>query len=94
VNVSSYPQFAILELTYWLFVCFVSLNRFFSHVQQAIDDCMFRTLDIVDPENVHDGPILRLEHEVRSVVKKDGSMYKSCPFDEIPKGCSSNPSSS
>lgn len=46
-----------------------------------------RLLDIVDPENVEAGPILKLEHEVRSVVKRDGSKYKSCPFDEIPECC-------
>jgi hypothetical protein len=56
-------------------------------LDEAIDDCMFRCLDIVDPENIQDGPILKLEHEVRSVVKRDGSKYKSCPFDEIPEEC-------
>jgi hypothetical protein len=56
-------------------------------LDEAIDDCMFRCLDIVDPENVEDGPILKLEHEVRSVIKRDGSKYKSCPFDNIPEGC-------
>ena len=56
-------------------------------LEEAIDDCMFRCLDIVDPENVDDGPILQLEHEVRSVIQRDGSMYKSCPFHEIPEGC-------
>eukprot|EP00536_Pseudo-nitzschia_multiseries_P003776 jgi/Psemu1/8485/gm1.8485_g len=53
-------------------------------LDEAVKDCMFRCLDVVDPENVGDGPILRLEHEVRSVLKQDGSKYKSCPFDEIP----------
>lgn len=56
-------------------------------LEEATKDCMFRCLDIVDPLNVQDGPILRLEHEVRSVVKPDGSKYKSCPFDEIPDAC-------
>jgi len=27
--------------------------------------------------------ILRLEHEIRSPVKADGSKYKSCPFDTV-----------
>lgn len=55
---------------------------------EAIDQCMFRLLDIVDPEYTASGPILRIEHEVRSVVKKDGvSKYKSCPFDEVPTEC-------
>jgi hypothetical protein len=55
--------------------------------EQAMDDCMFRCLDIVDPDNPEDGSILQLEHEVRSVVKRDGNMYGSCPFDEIPAAC-------
>lgn len=56
-------------------------------LDQALQDCMFRCLNIVDPENVQDGPILQLEHEIRSVVKVDGTKYKSCPFDEIPPEC-------
>mmetsp|Transcript_44217 Transcript_44217/g.106550 ORF Transcript_44217/g.106550 Transcript_44217/m.106550 type:complete len:370 (-) Transcript_44217:1926-3035(-) len=56
-------------------------------LEEAVDDCMFRCLDIVDPDQVQNGPIIKLEHEVRSVVKRDGSKYKSCPFDEIPAGC-------
>jgi catechol 2,3-dioxygenase-like lactoylglutathione lyase family enzyme len=54
--------------------------------EEAMKQCMFRCLDIVDPENTSAGVILRLEHEVRSVVKPDGTKYKSCPFDEIPPG--------
>ena len=57
------------------------------NLEEAINDCMFRCLDIVDPLNPQDGPIMRLEHEVRSVVKKDGSKYKSCPFETIPDVC-------
>ena len=56
-------------------------------LDQAVDDCMFRCLEIVDPKNVQAGAILRLEHEVRSVVTRDGSKYKSCPFNEIPDTC-------
>eukprot|EP00534_Pseudo-nitzschia_fraudulenta_P004581 CAMPEP_0201118970 /NCGR_PEP_ID=MMETSP0850-20130426/3156_1 /ASSEMBLY_ACC=CAM_ASM_000622 /TAXON_ID=183588 /ORGANISM="Pseudo-nitzschia fraudulenta, Strain WWA7" /LENGTH=413 /DNA_ID=CAMNT_0047384487 /DNA_START=139 /DNA_END=1380 /DNA_ORIENTATION=+ len=56
-------------------------------LEEAVADCMFRCLDIVDPASPEEGVILRLEHEVRSVVKKDGSKYKSCPFDEIPESC-------
>ena len=48
---------------------------------------MFRCLDIVDPLNIDAGPILQLEHEVRSVVKRDGTKYKSCPFVDIPSEC-------
>eukprot|EP00559_Dactyliosolen_fragilissimus_P000734 CAMPEP_0184867442 /NCGR_PEP_ID=MMETSP0580-20130426/26568_1 /TAXON_ID=1118495 /ORGANISM="Dactyliosolen fragilissimus" /LENGTH=298 /DNA_ID=CAMNT_0027367737 /DNA_START=334 /DNA_END=1230 /DNA_ORIENTATION=+ len=55
--------------------------------EEVVEDCMFRCLDIVDPENLEAGTILRLEHEVRSVLRKDGSMYKSCPFENIPPGC-------
>ena len=54
---------------------------------EAIDDCMVRCLDIVDPDHPEDGPIVKLEHEIRSVVKRDGGLYKSCPFDEVPKQC-------
>eukprot|EP00563_Minutocellus_polymorphus_P018282 CAMPEP_0197715836 /NCGR_PEP_ID=MMETSP1434-20131217/923_1 /TAXON_ID=265543 /ORGANISM="Minutocellus polymorphus, Strain CCMP3303" /LENGTH=366 /DNA_ID=CAMNT_0043300077 /DNA_START=12 /DNA_END=1112 /DNA_ORIENTATION=+ len=56
-------------------------------VEEAVDECMFRCLDIVDPEDVNAGPILKLEHEIRSVVTRDGSKYKSCPFDGVPEGC-------
>ena len=56
-------------------------------VEEAVDECMFRCLDIVDPDDVDAGPILKLEHEIRSVVKRDGSKYKSCPFEDIPEGC-------
>jgi len=55
--------------------------------EEAIDQCMFRIIDIVDPENVEEGSILKIEHEVRSVIKKDGSKYKSCPFDKVPDQC-------
>ena len=48
---------------------------------------MFRCLDIIDPLNVEDGPIIKLEHEIRSVIKRDGTKYKYCPFDTIPNGC-------
>lgn len=51
---------------------------------EALDQAMFRCLDIVDPSNRAAGPILRLEHEVRSMTNADGSKYKSCPFDTVP----------
>jgi hypothetical protein len=54
---------------------------------EARKDCMFRCLDIIDPDNIAAGPILQLEHEIRSVVKIDGSKYPSCPFDDIPSEC-------
>jgi len=54
-------------------------------LEESIDQCMFRLLDIVDPEDPERKPILRLEHEVRSVVNSDGTKYKSCPFYDIPK---------
>ena len=62
-------------------------NRKAYNEDEVVRDCMFRCLDIVDPENVEAGAILRLEHEVRSVLKADGGLYKSCPFDEAPPGC-------
>ena len=70
-------------------MCYVNprFKRRSYNVEEAIDECMFRCLDIVDPEDVSAGPILKLEHEIRSVVKRDGSKYKSCPFDDIPEGC-------
>ncbi len=52
--------------------------------EDAVDQCMFRTLEVIDPSNVAGGPLVRLEHEIRSVVNRDGSKYKSCPFDAIP----------
>jgi len=62
-------------------------SRFAYNEEEVVRDCMFRCLDIVDLENVQDGVILRLEHEVRSVLKGDGGKYKSCPFDDVPDGC-------
>lgn len=56
-------------------------------LDEAIDQCMFRCLEIIDPEDPGAGPILKLEHEVRAVVQRDGSKYKSCPFDEVPAAC-------
>eukprot|EP00977_Amphora_coffeiformis_P014781 scaffold4223_cov189-Amphora_coffeaeformis.AAC.41 len=56
-------------------------------LEEALGDCMFRCLDIVDPANPDEGVILRLEHEVRSVIKPDGTLYKSCPFTLIPPEC-------
>lgn len=60
-------------------------------IEEAIDDCMFRCLDIVDPKQP-EKLILRLEHEVRSVVTRDGTKYKSCPFDSIPDACTTGTS--
>ena len=55
--------------------------------EEVVDDCMFRILDIVDPESPEIGPIVQLEHEIRSVIRRDGTKYKSCPLDPIPSGC-------
>jgi hypothetical protein len=75
---ATYQRAADLGVTY--------VNPRFSRraysLPEALNDCMFRCLDIVDPENIEQGPILQLEHEIRSVVKVDGTKYKSCPFDE------------
>ena len=51
--------------------------------EEAVEQCMFRMLDVVDPDDVAAGPILRLEHEVRSATKADGTKYKSCPLDDV-----------
>lgn len=51
--------------------------------EEAIEQCMFRTLDVVDPEDVGAGPIVKIEHEVRSATKADGKKYKSCPLDVL-----------
>ena len=69
----------------------VFVNHRFSRraytLDEAVDQCMFRVLDVVDPLQQGQGepakPILRLEHEVRSATKKDGSKYKSAPFDDL-----------
>jgi len=54
---------------------------------EAKEQSMFRVLDIVDPLEPEAGPIFRLEHECRSVLGKDGqTLYKSCPFREVPAG--------
>eukprot|EP00549_Striatella_unipunctata_P025953 CAMPEP_0118724196 /NCGR_PEP_ID=MMETSP0800-20121206/32429_1 /TAXON_ID=210618 ORGANISM="Striatella unipunctata, Strain CCMP2910" /NCGR_SAMPLE_ID=MMETSP0800 /ASSEMBLY_ACC=CAM_ASM_000638 /LENGTH=215 /DNA_ID=CAMNT_0006632715 /DNA_START=313 /DNA_END=960 /DNA_ORIENTATION=- len=54
-------------------------------MEEALDQCMFRCFDIVDPDDIEAGPIIKLEHEIRSCVKPNGSKYKSCPFDAIPE---------
>ena len=54
---------------------------------EARQQCMFRTFDVQDPASPDAArPLLRLEHEVRSVLDKDGKLYKSCPFDAVPPG--------
>jgi hypothetical protein len=49
-------------------------------LEDAIDQCMFRLIDIVDPRDKEGTVILRLEHEVRSATTRDGKRYKSCPL--------------
>ena len=50
---------------------------------EALEQCMFRVLDVVDPLAPDAGPIVQIEHEIRSCVKPDGSKYKSCPLREV-----------
>jgi hypothetical protein len=50
---------------------------------EALADCMFRVMDIIDPMDSASGAILRLEHEVRSATKPNGSLYKSAPFRDV-----------
>ena len=51
--------------------------------EEALDQCMFRVIDVVDPDAPENGPIVQIEHEIRSCVKTDGSKYKSCPLREV-----------
>jgi hypothetical protein len=53
------------------------------NLEEAVDQCMFRCLNIIDPENRSKGTLFRLEHEVRSIVNRDGTKYKSCPFNDL-----------
>ena len=50
---------------------------------EAIDQCMFRILDIVDPLDQQKNVIISLEHEVRSTTTRDGKKYKSCPLINV-----------
>lgn len=52
--------------------------------EEAIDQCMFRLIQIVDPLDEEKKVILNLEHEVRSALTKDGKKYKSCPLINVP----------
>ena len=52
-------------------------------LEEAVEQCMFRTLNIVDPEDPTN-IILRLEHEIRAMTSPDGKMYKSFPLTAIP----------
>jgi len=58
------------------------------NLDDAREQSMFRVLRIADPADPDPKtaePLLMLEHEVRSVLGKDGkSLYKSCPFKEVP----------
>ena len=51
--------------------------------EEAIEQCMFRLIEIVDPLDENKEVILYLEHEVRSAKTKDGKKYKSCPLNEV-----------
>ena len=59
-------------------------NRRAYDIDEAREQCMFRILNVVDPEHPEQSPILRLEHEVRSCIRPVGSKYKSCPLREVP----------
>ena len=52
--------------------------------EEAVDQCMFRLIQIVDPLDGEKKVILNLEHEVRSALTKDGKKYKSCPLINVP----------
>jgi hypothetical protein len=51
--------------------------------EEAIDQCMFRVLDVVDPLDKEKKVIVSLEHEVRAVKTRDGKKYKSCPLSNV-----------
>lgn len=51
--------------------------------EEAIDQCMFRLIDVVDPLDDEREVILSLEHEVRSAVRSDGTQYKSYPGNTV-----------
>mmetsp|Transcript_15181 Transcript_15181/g.24948 ORF Transcript_15181/g.24948 Transcript_15181/m.24948 type:complete len:384 (-) Transcript_15181:54-1205(-) len=51
--------------------------------EEALDQCMFRIIDIIDPLDESKEIILHLEHEVRSTKTRDGKKYKSCPLNEV-----------
>ena len=78
---AAYKRAAALDTTFvnWRF------KRRAHTLEEAVEQCMFRVLDVVDPAGgASSAPVIRLEHEVRSCVKPDGRKYKSCPFDEVP----------
>lgn len=52
-------------------------------LDEAIDQCMFRVIDMIDPLDENKEVILRLEHEVRSTTTRDGRKYKSCPLLDV-----------
>jgi len=65
-------------------LCYVNhrFSRRAYSLEEAREQCMFRILDVVDP----DDPKVRLfglEHELRSATKIDGSKYKSCPLFDV-----------
>mmetsp|Transcript_1430 Transcript_1430/g.2548 ORF Transcript_1430/g.2548 Transcript_1430/m.2548 type:complete len:377 (+) Transcript_1430:91-1221(+) len=51
--------------------------------EEALDQCMFRLIEIIDPLDENKEVILYLEHEVRSAKTRDGKKYKSCPLNEV-----------
>ncbi len=51
--------------------------------EEALDQCMFRIIEIIDPLDENKEVILYLEHEVRSAKTRDGKKYKSCPLNEV-----------
>lgn len=50
---------------------------------EAVDQCMFRILDIIDPLDKQTGVIASLEHEIRAVKTRNGEKYKSCPLTNV-----------
>lgn len=53
-------------------------------LEEAVDQCMFRTLNIVNPDDPST-VILKFEHEVRSMTTAEGKPYKSFPLTAMPE---------
>ena len=47
-------------------------------LEEALDQCIFRVLHVVDPLDPS-GVVMRLEHEITSRIKPDGSIYENFP---------------
>ena len=51
-----------------------------SCLSEALANCLFRILNIVDPADSTKRVIMRLEHEITSSTTVDGGYYQNFPF--------------